>query len=107
MNATKTQHTPGPWKIERIGVGDIEENDSRWMVTGRGRIIADPGADKIGRANARLIAAAPEMLEALRHIARMDLTGNDVEHIATLGRGLQIAARRAIAKAEGGGASDR
>lgn len=64
-----SKHTPGPWTVEDVGYGDIQENESRPMVTSpKGRIIADPGDDAAGRANARLIAAAPEMLAALKRI---------------------------------------
>jgi hypothetical protein len=63
---TSTSHTPGPWKA---GSGEI----SRKRVYGMGwsRLIADcdtremfPSGDAC--ANARLIAAAPELLQALK-----------------------------------------
>ena len=71
-------HTPGPWRIttDFIGIYDSE-----------GRCIADmdsESAPEFGEsetlANARLIAEAPAMLEALRAIAtymRGDLTADD------------------------------
>jgi len=59
-----TKHTPGPWKIQN-GKGEYEK-----VVTAENYIICrvyadskDPG--KWDYANARLIAAAPELLEAL------------------------------------------
>lgn len=53
----KAQHTPGPWHINRDG-NDVENvNDAG---------VCAMYADETSEANARLIAAAPEMLEALR-----------------------------------------
>lgn len=64
MSTNQTQHTPGPW--ERIGnlvrgpyaMGDKDKP---------GIMIAEcPQSDPDASANARLIATAPELLEALR-----------------------------------------
>jgi len=61
------QHTPGPWAIDetwlydkehpewRAIVSNFDEHYNRMSVSGH-----------IGGANARLIAAAPELLEALK-----------------------------------------
>ena len=51
------------------------------------------------RANARLIAAAPELLEALKMVVRH---GSAVQHSDQLMFEVLSAARAAIAKAEGG-----
>lgn len=65
---TKVQHTPGPWAIFDAG------RDDNLFVEGIGSVckIARKGPDGRNRelemANARLIAAAPEMLEALEAI---------------------------------------
>jgi hypothetical protein len=60
-------HTPGPWEILRYGDGDslVIHSDDDTRVC----FLATPG--KLGnfaeiKGNARLIAAAPDMLEALR-----------------------------------------
>lgn len=55
---TNTQHTPGPWVAEPDALGEFSVSFKD------GAIIADV----YGRnpANARLIAAAPEMLDALQ-----------------------------------------
>lgn len=67
MNASpKTAHTPGPWQCEPFSRYD------------KSIIILPPGVsvdyDDVDRAeaeaNARLIAAAPEMLDALEKIVR-------------------------------------
>lgn len=65
---TEVQHTPGPWKISRC-------SDSREIISHTCGITfriasADSGlgranGDNEARANARLIASAPDMLEML------------------------------------------
>lgn len=81
MNATNTnkqKHTPGPWAIN----GTEQIPDLTDTGTLRHAVIRSEGErwtalveieDKEGEANARLIAAAPELLEALQMIvARID-----------------------------------
>lgn len=60
-----SQHTPGPWKVED-GI----------FVVGPDRVSIFGGAstkrsDDVCEANARLIAAAPEMFEYLCNLARV------------------------------------
>lgn len=70
---TVTQHTPGPW------AATVEQHDSfgdlpRWWIRGSeiGRtrpivtVVSDRGDGEEIESNARLIAAAPELLEAVR-----------------------------------------
>jgi hypothetical protein len=57
-------HTPGPW-VTDLAHGDL------FVLAGNGRFVAECHSEvasrkDIDRANARLIAAAPDMLEALR-----------------------------------------
>ena len=52
---TDTQHTPGPWRVN-----DTIYRHSFHIVDGEGAFVADTD-----RCNARLIAAAPELLEVL------------------------------------------
>lgn len=71
-----TKHTPGPWIIQwgRQGTQplSIHNNDVN-IVTGMGRK-AHPEAVQ----NARLIAAAPDLLEALQAVASYgSMTGAD------------------------------
>ena len=74
----KATHTPGPWKAVDAFV---ENNPNRWMVARGGwggPNIADcgPGAE----ADARLIAAAPELLATLRELVEWvtDNRGGDL-----------------------------
>lgn len=64
------KHTPGPWEIERYSDGLIQ-------IVGDVRIVSDDEenvttvVEAVARgdeANARLIAAAPELLEALQNL---------------------------------------
>lgn len=95
QSAPRAQHTPGPWYIG-MRPGPMIYGDAP-----RGAQVADMSGPLIpadeNSANARLIAAAPDLLAALREIA--DLPGY------VRGSALEMAvqtARAAIAKAEGG-----
>lgn len=63
MTTTKVRHTPGPWRYQ-------EKSDAyTHIVRGPdGQYIAGCGQDRTGECegNARLIAAAPTMLESLK-----------------------------------------
>ena len=105
---TKSSFTPGPWKVEE---GTDEQNEYvlhirsqdrlvTWIATLEGYdVYAGPSKTEYRFpeaqfANARLIAAAPELLEVLNHIlAWMEDSGREPL--------LQDEARQAIAKAEG------
>lgn len=60
---SRGKHTPGPWKVrENGGLMQSVEAKRDWLVFKCGR---DFMAREELEANARLIAAAPELLEAL------------------------------------------
>ena len=65
-SAPKTEHTPGPWKAQD------ESNYSAPIIEGDGRPVAEVYGDGLEqrKANARLIAAAPDLLEALKTLFR-------------------------------------
>lgn len=89
------QHTPGPW---RIGVSSAVEGrafDGSW------KFVAFPvrgGTPDQADTNARLIAAAPELLAALK-AALAEIGGEG--GIGAVVDVLESAGRAAIAKAEG------
>lgn len=106
MNENNAKHTPGPWTHRQAyTTGEPVE-----QVIQRGTEVLssvhDLGNDRRDEhdANARLIAAAPELLEALETIADVPLKGEE-----GAGRGLDRhdasgfirIARAAIAKATG------
>jgi len=87
----KTSHTPGPWRYDKVDGhvfgGHAKTPGEAW--------IADPHCDDLDvgerESNARLIAAAPDLLEALQEAA--DYMADMGHPISTLNK-----ARKAIAK---------
>jgi len=59
------KHTPGPWTLEYDYSLVMPAKDGNHIVTA-GPIGPDESSREEKRANARLIAAAPELLDALR-----------------------------------------
>ena len=60
-------HTPGPWRVERQNGGPTARE---WIIAGaKPGYLAEVGdcGGGCAKANARLIAAAPELLEALEY----------------------------------------
>lgn len=58
------KHTPGPW--EKIGGTLVGRNGKDVVAAGLGLGLGSDGGDGVRTANARLIAAAPELLELLQ-----------------------------------------
>ncbi len=88
----KAKHTPGPWTLHPTAlhpavrsVGTPDAGPRRICTVGT------MNGNPVDKANARLIAAAPELLDALELIAN---TGMDA-------RQCMLTARAAIAKATG------
>lgn len=71
-----TSHTPGPWFVDPDNWGDIQASGTEIGVAfyeanvGREWVIKGPITidEETCRANARLIAAAPDLLEALSEL---------------------------------------
>ena len=96
------RHTPGPWSVEIDHHNNAPEY-IRAYADGEMYDLASVLCDETGNAtaNARLIAAAPDMLDVLQAIAA------DIENRARLGLDAPAwytRARAAIAKATGGAA---
>ena len=93
--ATQVTHTPGPWCVETLGhtvrvVSGVPEDGP----FGDDVIVIGDLYDKTAQADARLIAAAPDLLEAAKHAAmEWRLHGQLTDSCRVL--------ERAIAKAEG------
>jgi hypothetical protein len=112
-------HTPGPWYchfaacIEEQGTGDYVDatgictaSEEEFMRDGgRGDLVAFVPHDGPYQANARLIAAAPEMLKTLRFVLPVLANAARRGTIDEEGVNLELEAARevtdAIAKAEG------
>lgn len=68
---SNTQHTPGPWKtLKTFGVTQIQSEDDKSIAFLR-------GYKAPYKANARLIAAAPDLLEALMTVPQGMLWSDD------------------------------
>lgn len=88
QTTTAAQHTPGPWYV------DIHAN-----IMAGGRLVAFPSVSGPQEANARLIAAAPELLEVVKAFRVAWLSNGFYE------TGHEVLAEKAlaaIAKATGG-----
>lgn len=102
---SETKHTPGPWSVTgkqfsgsvRVSAGSGSDLNGLVAICDAG----DYARSKVeGAANARLIAAAPELLEALVWMVANDDTNEADEGNAYWVDGLHRA-RAAIAKATG------
>lgn len=96
----KAAHTPGPWNAVNNDAGtalEIWDDDGQMIANVQPQ---DPPA--VEHANARLIAAAPDLLAALRDILATSVARSDLGTIAPAPRlDTVVRARAAIAKAEG------
>ena len=94
MRREAMKHTPGPWNYDRSGYS-LYVNSGRELVTA---LSMDGKRLETSEANARLIAAAPDLLEALKSvIAWLDASDESAFSDSQL-----ALARAAIAKATGG-----
>lgn len=93
-----SKHTPGPWEAYVGVVRTVPVVNDRGGMSG-GYLIAETSLDDVARyANARLIAAAPDMLEVLEGVLPW-IGGLANENPSCAG--IYDAARAAIAKAHG------
>lgn len=113
-----TQHTPGPWHLDlrsgSLAIYPSSEINQHYCLSGasqwaihyaEGKRATDGThwtIDEVKVANARLIAAAPELLEALQEIVRLDARSSTEEgHKYDMVKAIKIA-HAAIAKAING-----
>lgn len=106
---SETKHTPGPWKWTRQYRDSLGAHAFSLVDAGGYGILSCDGEANSpqmlggrGEANARLIAAAPDLLEALEAICEMQerTYGYGIDTHIELAR-LVVPARAAIAKATG------
>ena len=91
---TQATHTPGPW-YSTPTAGHEMHGQSAIASEANGKTVA---IAYDGKADAHLIAAAPDLLEALQNAAEI-MSGEDYSHVkADMVRAI---CRRAISKAEG------
>ena len=100
----KAAHTPGPWRYCREnGSPTTGQHMIAGATPGYLAQVRDCGSGDV-QANARLIAAAPDLLEIARAIVAVCDSGKHADMACMEGSPLVDAARDAIAKAEGGAA---
>ena len=95
---SESKFTPGPWRLSKFSETTVEAGDRGICSTGGYQQNFD--TERVyseNRANARLIASAPDLLEALRGARNdlLDLAGD--QHLAPAIERIDTA----IAKAEG------
>lgn len=93
----ETKHTPGPWKVASTQAKEVHNVKIGVVARPSGRTFQEM------EANARLIAAAPEMLEALKACLPL-LTywyEQRQDHLGPVEKSCVGQVRDAIAKAEG------
>lgn len=93
---TAPKHTPGPWNSEGpddFGDHNIHEPTCRLAI---GAVVPNMRPDEEVAANARLIAAAPDLLETLRFLVRAVETNCALSIAEAI-----VGAHIAIDKAEG------
>ena len=82
------KHTQGDWKLEKTMIGTV--------VVSHGYVVSEiVGISDADYANAHLIAAAPDMLEALTQVL------HDLDCMGKISDSAEIKSRAAIAKATG------
>ena len=90
---TTHSHTSGPWYAEKLDASP----DHSWVINSElveiARLPEWPDHQAEAEANARLIAAAPDMLDALRRLTHPMASDDDLTHALAV-----------IAKVEGGDA---
>ena len=102
-----SKHTPGPWTVNPAGYTE-HHRDSVIVDDAGDRIAVVRGkdvVDSIHIANAHLISAAPDLLEACKTLADYFSGHNPQDIPSECGSGVRdalVLARAAIAKAEGG-----
>lgn len=91
-----TQHTPGPWAVGKFNPSHVYQKGKNVTIA---RCEADICYTEEDKANARLIAAAPELLEALEGLVSLE---NEIRRIASFSHETSMKylnARAAIEKA--------
>jgi len=94
------KHTPGPWSVEINRESNILDSAGNRVAVACQTCWPDEGTDRIDD-NARLIAAAPELLAALQALMALDVKGHalaDRLQFSDSGRALLDQCRAALLK---------
>ena len=103
-----SKHTPGPWVISGPYIGDDSKHNLVVAMFANSSPIGVRWVggqnDEVTTANARLLSAAPELLDALETLAQMDVKGHQLQdrlQFTDEGRVILKKVRDAISKARG------
>lgn len=92
----KTEYTPGPWSVTLNRIhGEVGSGANQGIAD----MLGNCGVTATVNANARLIAAAPELLQAVKDLLKMSGGPDGLEWSAIDPRTVRQAAVSAIAKA--------
>lgn len=91
----KNAHTPGPWKVNHISTEEAPNNHVHTFELYTSS--ENDHSNAIGQANARLIAAAPDMLNELQYISTCigehpdsaDYQNDEIVQINITGKGIK------------------
>jgi len=103
---SQAKHTPGPWEWDgRVWQYD-EQEEAPWLVQApwhdiKSKAVLSGSIRCNTEANARLIAAAPDLLDALRSML-VQFNFNTITGIVHDESAVIVKAREAVAKATGG-----
>ena len=103
----KYQHTPGPWAIERFYTED-QIMGEMVILCSNGRPIAKTNHSLISKnlppaeilANARLIAAAPDLLAALKQVLATGFNGGNNVRLCLIAAGQKALSKEELDRAE-------
>lgn len=96
------QHTPGPWAIDwNVSRIDVFSADAATLVATIRRSTLSAGIDDVAKANARLLVAAPDLLEALVMVRDAD-DDCRADGLPTMPQAARAKINAAIAKATEG-----
>jgi endonuclease III len=99
MSREAIKHTPGPWNYDRSGYS-LYVNSGRELVTA---LSMDGKRLETSEANARLIAAAPDLLDVAKEAnAELERLNDPRGFVSMRQERIMEKARAAIAKATGG-----
>lgn len=83
----KTKYTPGPWKLDLVGDGKrwiLGNGQSSWG-TEVGEVYRDDTDRDEAEANAKLIAAAPALLELLQQMLDVAENADETGYVTDVG----------------------
>ena len=98
---SEVRHTPGPWHVGGRDACTVYDKYAQRLANSSEGVLVIQRSDAECKANARLIAAAPDFYQTARAIEWALQSGHDAREVLDENSPLRDALRDAIAKAEG------